>query len=187
MSEAENNIAFVDGQNLYLGTIKCASCAERLKMRTLEIKKSDCTCGGAWQVDLKKFRIYLKDNYSVQEAYYYLGNIQEENDDLYKKIQKAGFIVQFKEHHSLSKSKKKGNVDTDIVFEVMKTLIDDESMSGVVLVSGDGDYKRMVDYLIGKDKFKKILHPNKTFASSLYKTLGSEYFDYLENLKKYIA
>jgi len=45
----------------------------------------------------------------------------------------------------------------------------------------------LVDYLIKKNKFKKILFPNKKFASSLYKKLGSEYFDYLENIKVHIG
>lgn len=51
----------------------------------------------------------------------------------------------------------------------------------IVLISGDGDYKMLVDFLIEENKFKKILFPNKKFASSLYKKLGSEYFDYLNN------
>lgn len=50
-----------------------------------------------------------------------------------------------------------------------------------VLVSGDGDYKMLVDFLIEEGRMKKILFPNKKFASSLYKELGSELFDYLEN------
>jgi len=53
-------------------------------------------------------------------------------------------------------------------------------------VSDDGDYKKVVDYLIKKDKFKKILFPNKDFASSLYNALGSEFFDYMENFKTYV-
>ena len=38
----------------------------------------------------------------------------------------------------------------------------------------------MVDFLIKKERFKKILFPSKESASSLYKELGSEYFDYLD-------
>ena len=53
----------------------------------------------------------------------FLGYLNEENDELYQKIQKAGFIVLFKEHHNLAKSKKKGNVDTDIVFKIIKNLL----------------------------------------------------------------
>ncbi|PKL36726.1 hypothetical protein CVV38_02385 [Candidatus Peregrinibacteria bacterium HGW-Peregrinibacteria-1] len=149
------NIAFIDGQNLHLGTGEAR-----------------------WQIDLNKFRIYLKDKYRVSEAYYFLGYVSEEQQELYSSLQKAGFIVLFKEHQEKSTSQKKGNVDTDVVFEIMKTLIE-EQFDKIVLVSGDGDYKKVVDYLIKKKKFAKILFPNRKFASSLYKELGSEYFDYL--------
>lgn len=68
----------------------------------------------------------------------------------------------------------------------MKNLVDNPAFEKIVLVSGDGDYKKLVQYLISKKKFKKILFPNRKFASSLYKELGSEFFDNLENLKTYI-
>ena len=71
--------------------------------------------------------------------------------------------------------------DTDIVFEIMKKLYKKETFSKIVLVSGDGDYKLLVDFLIEENKLKKILFPNKKFASSLYKKLGGEYFDYLDS------
>ena len=32
-----------------------------------------------------------------------------------------------------------------------------------------------------ENKLKKILFPNRKFASSLYKSLGGEYFDYLDS------
>jgi len=84
--------------------------------------------------------------------------------------------------------KKKGNVDSDIIFQVMKKMYAREDFDKIVLVSGDGDYKLLVDFLIEKNKFKKILFPNKKFASSLYKELGSEFFDHLEkkDIKKKI-
>lgn len=158
----ENNFAFIDGQNLHLGT------------------KQE-----GFSVDLKKFRIYLKDKYHVSEAYYFLGFVMEENQEIYNSLQKSGFIVVFREHSPNLKTDKKGNVDTDIVFEIMKNIADNKEMDKVVLVSGDGDYKKLVDYLIKKGKFKKILFPNRKFASSLYKKLGAEYFDYVHNLKVY--
>ncbi len=150
------NIAFVDGQNLHLGT------------------KED-----GWKVDLVRFRIYLRDKYHVAEAYYFLGYISDEQEALYSNLQRAGFIVVFKEHHQSAVGMKKGNVDSDIIFEVMRTLIDDKLFTKIVLVSGDGDYKKIVDYLIKKNRFEKILFPNMKFASSLYKKLTSRYFDYL--------
>jgi len=35
--------------------------------------------------------------------------------------------------------------------------------------------------LIGENKFEKILFPNKKFASSLYRELGSEFYDWMES------
>lgn len=159
----EKNVAFIDGQNLYLGT------------------RQD-----SWVVDLPKFRVYLRDKYGVTEAYYFLGYLQEENEDLYKAIQRAGFIVSFKEHNQYATTQKKGNVDADIIFEAMRNLLDNEDFDKIILVSGDGDHKKMASYLVAKNRLKKILFPNKKFASSLYKKLGSEFYDYLENVKSHI-
>lgn len=153
----ESNIAFIDGQNLHLGTTQ-----------------------NNWKIDHKKFRIYLKDKYHVDEAYYFLGYVSDEQQDLYNNLQKAGFIVLFREHNPAMKGTKKGNVDSDIVFEAMKMLIERKDFNKILLVSGDGDYKKLVDYLISKGVFKKLLFPNRKFASSLYRRLLPEHFDYLE-------
>ncbi len=153
-----SNVAFIDGQNLHLGTKE-----------------------NGWSVDHKKLRTYLYDKYHVTEAYYFLGYISDNEQDLYDSLQKAGFILSFREHSSALRGKKKGNVDSDIVFGIMKKLIEDaEKFGKVYLISGDGDYKKLVDFLIKRNRFGKMLFPNKKFASSLYFTLGGEYFDYLE-------
>lgn len=150
------NLAFIDGQNVHIGT------------------KQE-----GWSLDLTRFRIYLKDKYKVTEAYYFIGYLQEESQELYQTIQKAGFIVVFKKHNEYAVTKKKGNVDTDIVFETMKHLVENADFDKIVLVSGDGDYIKMVDYLISKNRFEKILFPNLKFASSLYKRLSNNFFSYL--------
>ncbi len=157
------NIAFIDGQNLYFGS------------------KDD-----GWAIDHIKLRIYLKEKYDITTAYYFLGYSTEKERGLYANLENAGFTLIFKEHNPVMIGRKKGNVDTDIVFEVLKKLIDEPDFNKIILVSGDGDYKKLVDYLLKKNKLAKVLFPNKKFASSLYKQFGSEYFDYLYNLKSYI-
>ncbi len=159
--EKIKNLAFIDGQNLYMNTTK------------KEINP--------WKIDLVRFRIYLEKKYDVEKAYYFLGYVQEKNQELYEKIQNAGFVLLFREHNPAMIGKKKGNVDSDIIFLIMKKLYKKETFHKIILVSGDGDYKQLVDFLIEENKFEKILFPDKKFASSLYKKLGSEYFDYLEN------
>ena len=157
-SGKESNITFVDGQNLHLGT-----------------KES------GWSIDHKKFRTYLSDKYHVAEAYYFLGFSSGDEQDLYDSLQKAGFILSFREHSAALRGNKKGNVDCDIIFSAMRKIAEQEPFDKIFIVSGDGDYKKLVDYLVKKGKFGKMLFPNKKFASSLYKSLGGEFFDYLES------
>ncbi len=156
------NISFIDGQNLNLGT----------KERN-------------WKVSHMKFRTYLKDMYDVEIAYYFLGHRLADCEGLYKKLEKCGYILIFKSHENSLTSKKKGNVDTDMVFEVMKNIIDNAQFEQAVMVSGDGDYFKLVTYLITKNKLRKILFPNGNY-SSLYNPLGSEFFDVIENIRQSI-
>ncbi len=160
MNSELKNIAYIDGQNLYMGTAQNEP---------------------SWYIDLVRFRIYLQKKYKVDKAYYYLGYLMDENQDLYEKLQTAGFIVVFREHNSQMLGKKKGNVDSDIIFSVMKRMYLQESFEKIVLVSGDGDYKMLVDFLIAENKFEKILFPNRKFRSSLYKALSNNYFSYLDD------
>jgi uncharacterized LabA/DUF88 family protein len=181
------NLVFVDGQNLHLGTTKCFDCSKQLAIDLGKIKLSECTCGYAWEVNLSKLKTYLKDNYDVSDAYYFIGYFRESNNDIYEEIQKAGFLTVFKEHNELFVSSKKGNVDTDMVFDIMRRVADEgDKFDKIIIISGDGDYKKLVTYLISKNRFKKILFPNSKFPSSLYNELGSEYFDCLENIKSHI-
>lgn len=162
MRAIRNNIAFIDGQNLHLW---------------LQSESRD--------IDLKKFRIFLKDKFDIQEAYYFLGFVSEDQQELYNSLQRAGFIVSFREHSSALKWKKKGNVDVDIVFEIMKKIIEKDVFDKIVLVSWDGDYIKLVEYLIKKNLFKKIIFPNKNH-SSLYKKIRNTHYYYLENAKQRI-
>ena len=156
------NIAYIDGQNLHMGITK-------------NVPK--------WKIDLSKFHIYLKEKYQVGKAYYYLGFVKQGSqiESLYEQIQSAGFILVFRQHNSAMLGKKKGNVDSDIIFSIMKRLYKNEKFNKIILVSGDGDYKMLIDFLIAESRLEKILFPNKKFASSLYKEIGGKYFDYLEN------
>ncbi len=158
-----NNIDYIDGQNLYLW------------IQT-----------EWWTIDLKKFRVYLKDKFGIQEAYYFLWYLSDETQDLYSTLQKAGFIVLFREHTSALKGKKKGNVDVDIVFEIMRRIIEEKDFDKIVLVSGDGDYIKLVKYLILKGILQKILFPNNN-NSSLYNKLGNKYYSYLGDVKSKIS
>jgi len=154
MQENQKNIAFVDGQNLHLGTTKHPDLP--------------------WRIDLARFRVYLTEKYSIDTAYYYLGYPSAQNNDLYEELQSAGFVIRFRDHVPNSLSAKKGNVDTDIVFDIMLAIYKNE-IKNVLLVSGDGDYAKMVRFLVKEKKLLKLLFPNQKRASALYGNIHSDY------------
>ena len=156
------NHAYIDGQNLYMGTAKREE--------------------WPWRIDLKRFRVYLNRKYGVVQAYYFLGYVHDEHQDLYDEIQKAGFILHFRKHNPAMLGKKKGNVDSDIIFHIMKKMYKREDIGKIVLVSGDGDYKMLVDFLIEERSFEKILFPNRQYRSSLYMRLSNKFFAYLDDV-----
>ena len=147
----ERNIAFIDWQNLHLGLIS-----------------------EGWNIDMKRFRVFLRDRFWVDEAIYFLGCVSDEEAKLYYNIQKAGFILSFREHSSAMMWTKKWNVDTDIVFDIMRRLYQKEDFDKIILVSWDGDYYKLVKFLIEEGKFERIIFPNK-HHSSLYKVIRSQY------------
>lgn len=157
------NQAFIDAQNLYLGTTQSAT---------------------PWKIDLARFRVHLEQKYKVTEAYYFLGAFDPEQQNLYNLIQKSGFLLRFREHTPVMSGKKKGNVDTDIVFIIMQKLYAKEKFDKVILVSGDGDYKRMVSFLIEEKRFVKLIVPSRKQMSSLYKTIDSSFIDALDSKDK---
>ena len=69
---------------------------------------------------------------------------------------------------------------------MMKQLYENNNLDKMVLVSGDGDYKKCVEHFIAKQRFLKILFPSKR-RSSLYKNLEPQFYDYLESIKASIS
>jgi hypothetical protein len=77
MEKGMNNQAFIDGQNLRYSTAKADD---------------------PWVVDLRRFRIYLERKYDVAKAYYFIGYHISKYEEMYLKIQEAGYILVFREH-----------------------------------------------------------------------------------------
>lgn len=145
MKLKEKNYAFIDSQNLNLG-IKYLG----------------------WKIDWKKFRVFLKDKYSISKAYLFIGYMPG-NESLYTFLQSAGYICIFKPTLELPNGEVKGNVDAELV---LHTMIELNNFAKAVIVSGDGDFYCLVKYLIENDKLEKLLVPNKNY-SALFKKLSS--------------
>lgn len=140
MKKRENNYAFIDSQNL------------NLSIQSL-----------GWKLDFTRFRKYLKDKYAVTEAFLFIGYI-EGNADLYKALQKAGFVCIFKPTLIYTDGKTKGNCDAELVLQAM---IEYQNYDKAVIVTGDGDFYCLVKYLIEKNKMGALIVPNRHKFSAL--------------------
>ncbi len=121
-----------------------------------------------WKLDWGKFRLFLRNKYGVEKAFLFIGYI-ESNADLYKRLQEQGFILIFKNVLEIQDGDSvtyKGNVDAELVLHAM---IEYPNYYKAVVVTGDGDFFCLIEYLEENDKLKKIVTPNIRYSSLLRK------------------
>lgn len=159
MKKAQNNYAFIDSQNL-----------------NLSIK----ACG--WDIDLAKFRVYLSEKYGVGQAFVFIG-YKQERGSLYKALQRMGYVCIFKPALVYKNGVTKGNCDAELV---LHTMIEFGNYEKAVIVTGDGDFHCLVDYLVSKDKLEKLLIPNQDKYSALLKRFPSQYLAFVSDLENHL-
>jgi uncharacterized LabA/DUF88 family protein len=146
-----NTYAFIDSQNLNLGSQRMG-----------------------WKMDWRKFRKFLRDKYGVTKAYMFIGYMSE-NESLYEYMHELGFLVVLKPTIDISsktpegedekeKPQIKGNVDAELVLYAMKEL---PNYDKAIIVSGDGDFFSLAEYLDQQGKLANILTPNWQYSSLL--------------------
>ena len=120
-----------------------------------------------WKLDFGKFRQYLITKYKVRKTLLFIGYVPG-NQELYKYLQSVGFICIFKPTLELKdkngKIKIKGNVDAELVLHAMTEY---ENYDKAIIVSGDGDFYCLIEYLQNKNKLLKIIVPNRKYSSLL--------------------
>jgi len=155
--EEKKNYAFIDGANLYLG------------VRDL-----------GWNLDYKKFRIYLKEKYNAEKAYLFIGLVAN-NNLLYKSLQEAGFVLIFKPTILNDNENVKGNCDADLVLQAM---IDYNEYGQAIIISGDGDFYSLVHHLYNNNKLLRVIAPNRKQSSVLLRREAKNLIVFLDALKE---
>jgi len=133
-----------------------------------------------WKLDFKKFRIYLKNKYHVEKAFLFIGYVSG-NENLYANLQKYGYILIFKptlEFRQGEKVKIKGNVDAELV---LHAITEKDNYDKAIIVSGDGDFYCLAEYLISIGKLEGIVVPNSKYSRLLRKF--GEYITKIERLR----
>jgi len=101
------------------------------------------------------------------------------NEKLYANLQRYGYIIIFKptlEFREGLRVKIKGNVDAELV---LHAVAEKENYEKAIIVSGDGDFYCLVEYLINLDKLERILAPNHR-----YSTLLRKYHQYISEIQE---
>ncbi len=142
MKKKQENFAFIDSQNLNLGV------------------RSQ-----GWRLDFRKFRQYLRNKYNVTNVYLFIG-YKAGNEALYTSLQQMGYIVILKPTMELPDKTVKGNVDAELV---LHTMIQFGNYDKAIIVSGDGDFHCLVEYLEEHGKLLLILAPNRHYSGLLRK------------------
>jgi uncharacterized LabA/DUF88 family protein len=133
-------------------------------------------------LDFAKFRIYIREKYSVERAFIFIGYVAQ-NQNLYTELQKDGYILVFKPTLVLPSGDVKGNVDAELV---LHTMIEYANYEKALIVSGDGDFYCLVEYLLKQQKLLKLVVPNKTRFSSLLRPFMSEIV-FMNNMKNMLG
>lgn len=156
----ETVFAFIDSNNLNLG------------IKSL-----------GWQLDFKRFRIYLKEKYNVSTAYLFIGFVPA-NQGLYSSLQKAGYVLIFKPTLPDKEGHTKGNIDADLVLQVM---IDYQNYDKAIIITSDGDFYSLVKYLYEHQKLRFVMSSYVKTCSILLKKAAKEKIIFMDNLKKKLA
>jgi uncharacterized LabA/DUF88 family protein len=112
-------------------------------------------------------RLYLKNKFGVEKAFMFIG-MMSGNQGLYSELQNAGFILVFKptvRYFKQGKRTVKGNVDAELVLYAAAKTYDKHDQA--LIISGDGDFLCLAEYLREKDKLLHIVVPNKMYSRLL--------------------
>lgn len=154
--------AFIDSQNVYLGIRGCG-----------------------WTLDFAKLRKLLKEKYKVGKAYLFMGYVAG-NQGLYKKLQEDGYVIVFKPTLVHKDGTTKGNCDAELVLHAM---IEYSNYDKALILSGDGDFYCLAEYLKNNNKLEGVMVPDKRRYSSLLKKLTTSdhnYIIFMEEARKKI-
>lgn len=157
--QEKNNYAFIDSQNL------------NLAIRSLK-----------WKLHFKSFRVYLKEKYQVNKAFLFIGYIKK-NEPLYQSLREDGFKLIFKPT-LIRKEGTKGNVDAELV---LHTMIELGNFNKAVIVTGDGDFHCLIEYLVKINKLEQLFVPNKSSYSILLKRFDSKYLSFVSEQKNKLS
>jgi uncharacterized LabA/DUF88 family protein len=124
-----------------------------------------------FSIDYKKFRGWLNQKYSPVNVYLFIGLLPTQIT-FYEYLRECGFILIFKQTISVN-GVVKGNCDAELV---LKTVSDfyTKAFTSCILVTGDGDFGCLVEFLRNNMVIDCIVSPDKNRCSILLRNKNTK-------------
>jgi len=151
----------VDAQNMY----HSARNLHRAKLNFKEVLKTSV----AGRILIKAIAYVVKSE-SAEEAAFF------------DALEKSGFYLQVKDLQIFPGGMKKGDWDVGMAIDAISMA---EKLDVVVLVTGDGDFVPLVEYLKHKGVIVEIVAFSRSASSKLINS-ADEFFDLEENVNKFL-
>lgn len=159
MKKPLTNAAFIDGVNLH---------------------KARRDLG--WQVDTERLIKHLRETYGVGKAYYFVGFISH-NQGLYNRLKSEGYEMVYKQTHYVN-GRIKGNIDSELVLKCMTQY---RVYREAILITSDGDFACLAEYLRLKNKLRAVIATTKDKCSHLLEQASGTHICYVDALEKKLS
>ncbi len=150
------NFAFIDGQNLNLGI-------QRL----------------GWKLDFRKFKVYLAEKYKVKTAFLFLGFLPE-HQNLYRKPSGGRIYPYFQARVESPRWAYQGQLRRGTG---AAGPVEMDRYIKAVIVTSDGDFHCLTDFLYAKNKLEAVLSPGRDHCSKLLRKAAKEKMMYMDTLR----
>ena len=141
---------------------------------------------GGWKINYEKLYLYLKTRFFANKIFFYTG-VESFNKNPYIGLEKLGYILKLKIIKKFNRSpitkqiicpncnsrypykfnrypEIKANCDVDLTFDAMRFILD---YNCVILMSGDGDFYPLINYLMAKKKVIKVIGESTSTAIAI--------------------
>ncbi len=136
-----------------------------------------------WFIDQKKLISYLKHKFSVSKTFFYYGkdskNVKQEA--FLRKLKQFGYTLRVKEIKRYGR-KTKANCDVDLTMDVLLHMY---KYKQAIILSGDGDFLPLIQYITRQKKEVFIIASPKSTAREIREFVKHRFINF-GNLRYFI-
>lgn len=124
-----------------------------------------------FEIDYKKFRGWLGQKYHIKVACLFIG-FMKNRLAFYEYLEQCGFCLIFKQT-LIYRGVVKGNCDAELILKIISDFYTN-SYNECCLITGDGDFGCIVEFLRDKGVFNTLISPDENKCSLLLKNKNIE-------------